>query len=47
MNVAVMKNLVAVTGPQVAVVFSRSGSEGLLGSVNTVQFPSALQKPNS
>ncbi len=31
------KNLVAVKGPQVAVVFARSGSEGLQGSGNTAQ----------
>ncbi len=34
-NVAVTKeNLVAVKGPQVAVVFARSGSEGLQESGN-------------
>jgi hypothetical protein len=31
-NVAVKKKLVAVKGPQVAMVFARSGSEGLQGS---------------
>jgi hypothetical protein len=36
MNVTVIKNnLVAVKGPEVAVVFARSGSEGLQGSGNT------------
>ncbi len=34
-NVAVIKNLVVVKCPQVAVVFARSGSEGLQGSGNT------------
>jgi hypothetical protein len=34
-NVAVKKeNLVVMKGPQVAVVFARSGSEGLQGSSN-------------
>jgi hypothetical protein len=38
MNVAVIKkNLVAVKGPQVAVVFARSGIEGLQGSGNTAR----------
>jgi hypothetical protein len=35
-NVAVItKDLVAVKGPQIVVVFSRSGSEDLQGSGNT------------
>ena len=33
-KVAVTKHLVAVKGPQVAVVLGRSGSEGLSGSGN-------------
>ena len=37
MKVAVTKNLVAVKGPQVAVVSGGSGSEGLPGSGNPVQ----------
>jgi hypothetical protein len=37
LNVTVIKKIVAMKGPQVAVVlvFARSGSEGLQGSVNT------------
>ena len=38
-KVAVMKDLVAVKGPKVAVGLGWSGSEGLLGSGNPVQTP--------
>jgi hypothetical protein len=46
-NVAVKKeNLVAVKGPQVAVVFARSGIEGLQGSSNT-DFSATTEKVHS
>ncbi len=46
-NVAVKKaNLVAVKGPQVAVVFARSGSEGSQGSSNT-DFSATTEKVHS
>jgi hypothetical protein len=37
-NVAVIKKLVAVIGPQMFEVFARSGSEGFQGSGNTARY---------
>jgi hypothetical protein len=46
-NVAVKKeNLVAVKGPQVAVIFVKIGSEGLQGSSNT-DFSATTEKVHS